>query len=814
MRKQSIINHTDLSNNKFSKKNNYNIIQSVPDWKSYMTTPGNQTCGNCWAFAATGVTEGLLQYQYGSNIGINLDEDWITDYSQCGSCSGGSPYCALSYIQNNRCISDQSLSSFPNLSNTYWGLKTISSNTLSVDGIKSSLQYSPVLAVMYVFSDLYSYSSGIYKHTTGTSVGYHAIVIVGYDNTQNYWVCKNSWGTNWGEGGFFKIAFGECEIEMNANYTASVDESCFGKIVPDLITSLNTAINYNFANNEMLYAKGTSSLSGNLSISSGKHLTLLSTSNTYLGNYNIISNGGSIIINNGAYLNGLKAYLKSGSTVIGYCPSIQNAINNASTNQSVELLSTAYSESPSFSSKSNITLYGQGQGSTTLNGSISVTNSSYITISDLTMSNSLSENNSTWTRFYNATISGTTIANNYGGTMTEIGFVSASNIAASFGVSAYGGTGDFYDSQVSNGDCAVYLTNSASYNVGSDNTFCSNGLDIYVTGGAYAYAISNLYSRPLPSSISGNIFVTGQNGVCSSPKAIVVNNDQPAEQISPELKAIDEEYLTLLRKIHKDKEDNKYDAKNYTQDYQQLIDAYKKLVNTGKDKDVIKAALSKISDLYNGQGDKMGLSNYIAELLSIGNLKTYEPYIKRYNIWNYVDNKDYSNSLKTADEVLSSANADQDLQAEMLYEKGLIYKYYLGDKGKANDMYASIISKYPASPLTIFASNEMGIKPDYSFKKAASGSNQNDKPAGYELNNYPNPFNPTTVISFNLKEKDHVTIIVFDILGKEVARLIDGIQLEGEHSISFDGSNLPSGMYIYQLKGSNFNITKKMLLLK
>ncbi len=70
------------------------------------------------------------------------------------------------------------------------------------------------------------------------------------------------------------------------------------------------------------------------------------------------------------------------------------------------------------------------------------------------------------------------------------------------------------------------------------------------------------------------------------------------------------------------------------------------------------------------------------------------------------------------------------------------------------------------------------------------------------------------MITYNLKEKDHVTLIVFDILGKEVARLVDGIQTEGEHSVNFDGSNLPSGMYIYQLKGSNFCLSKKMLLLK
>lgn len=82
------------------------------------------------------------------------------------------------------------------------------------------------------------------------------------------------------------------------------------------------------------------------------------------------------------------------------------------------------------------------------------------------------------------------------------------------------------------------------------------------------------------------------------------------------------------------------------------------------------------------------------------------------------------------------------------------------------------------------------------------------------LGNYPNPFNPTTVIKYSLKEKDKITLIVYDMIGKEVARLVDGIQNEGEHSVSFDGSSLPSGMYIYQLKGTNFILNKKMLLVK
>jgi hypothetical protein len=65
---------------------------------------------------------------------------------------------------------------------------------------------------MEVNSDLFCYFGGVYTYDYGDFVGNHAICVIGYDDTQNCWICKNSWGTNWGEDGFFKIAYGECGI--------------------------------------------------------------------------------------------------------------------------------------------------------------------------------------------------------------------------------------------------------------------------------------------------------------------------------------------------------------------------------------------------------------------------------------------------------------------------------------------------------------------------------------------------------------------------------------------------------------------------
>jgi hypothetical protein len=72
-----------------------------------------------------------------------------------------------------------------------------------------------VLTGFTVYTDFLYYESGIYRHTTGVVEGGHAVAIVGYDDEEQCWIIKNSWGPNWGENGFFRIAAGtnECEIE-------------------------------------------------------------------------------------------------------------------------------------------------------------------------------------------------------------------------------------------------------------------------------------------------------------------------------------------------------------------------------------------------------------------------------------------------------------------------------------------------------------------------------------------------------------------------------------------------------------------------
>ena len=101
------------------------------------------------------------------------------------------------------------------------------------------------------------------------------------------------------------------------------------------------------------------------------------------------------------------------------------------------------------------------------------------------------------------------------------------------------------------------------------------------------------------------------------------------------------------------------------------------------------------------------------------------------------------------------------------------------------------------------------------FNESAEGEEAEIALSVFSLEqNYPNPFNPSTIISWQSPVSSYQTLKVFDILGNEVATLVDEFKPAGKYEVEFDASEIPSGVYFYQLKTENFIETKKMILLR
>ncbi len=125
-------------------------------------------------------------------------------------------------------------------------------------------------------------------------------------------------------------------------------------------------------------------------------------------------------------------------------------------------------------------------------------------------------------------------------------------------------------------------------------------------------------------------------------------------------------------------------------------------------------------------------------------------------------------------------------------------------------------SSWPSGK-TALVTTENGYLFAYSPNAAVEVDEDQINPGKFQFKlypNYPNPFNPATSIKYSIAEEQFVTLKVYDILGNEVATLVNGKEPAGNHEVVFNASRLSSGVYFYQIRTSGYNETKKMLYLK
>ena len=161
------------------------------------------------------------------------------------------------------------------------------------------------------------------------------------------------------------------------------------------------------------------------------------------------------------------------------------------------------------------------------------------------------------------------------------------------------------------------------------------------------------------------------------------------------------------------------------------------------------------------------------------------------------DNIEFSDPLKVENLIDTTYQMIYWLEPDTTYYWKVLAKNFYGDS-----LWSSIVHKFYVDPNIVDVEafdGEIPTSPSLS-------------------QNYPNPFNPTTVIKFGIPYKTHVTLKVYNILGKEVATLVSGEKSSGSHKVEFnpsaDGNELTSGIYFYRIITDRFSETKKMILMR
>lgn len=211
--------------------------------KNFVTPVKHQGgCGSCVAFGAVATVETTYRVQRNEpTFAIDLSEAHLfycharSEGRRCGGASGGWwPANAFNAFRDKGVVDDacypytdvdQACSNLcADSASRLWKIKGWKRLTKPAD-MKEWLATKGALSACFtVYSDFFNYKSGVYKRVSGANQGGHCVCVVGYDDAGKYWICKNSWGTGWGDGGYFKIAYGEVGIDAYMDAAETVFE--------------------------------------------------------------------------------------------------------------------------------------------------------------------------------------------------------------------------------------------------------------------------------------------------------------------------------------------------------------------------------------------------------------------------------------------------------------------------------------------------------------------------------------------------------------------------------------------------------------
>jgi C1A family cysteine protease len=189
------------------------------NWVTPILNQGN--CGSCVAYSTIGTLETQMNISRNAPfLNMRYSADMLFACGGGGCESGWMPDSAASFLQNTGVVDEacmpstmsatgQDASCDMKCSDSSDRSQHISSyNTpAGLQSVKDALKHGPLVTTIDVYADFIAYGSGVYKHTTGSYMGGHAISIVGFDDSKHAWIIRNSWGPDWGDHGFAYVSY-------------------------------------------------------------------------------------------------------------------------------------------------------------------------------------------------------------------------------------------------------------------------------------------------------------------------------------------------------------------------------------------------------------------------------------------------------------------------------------------------------------------------------------------------------------------------------------------------------------------------------
>jgi len=495
---------------------------------------------------------------------------------------------------------------------------------------------------------------------------------------------------------------------------------------------------------------------------------------------------------------------------------IQSALSAVKNGQTIVVNSGTYNENLTVGDKNNLTITGQGAANTIINGSLSAFYCNNLNINSLRL-NSLTAIYCNLGDFHN---------NIYGGGMglysctgfDQFGYITNCSI----GLNASSSTGHIYPT-------SNYSSNGTSISCGAGNILvdctplCTSvNYDFAVSGNGYisSYLCYFRNGQPRINNSGGTVSINypmscgmaKESNTANIQDDVLIAPIQSEDPVEIEFSKINTSYFSLLKQFKEAKAKGTMDIGELKNQFINNTKDFKNFIKKNPQTSLSLIALITAANSFSFFEDNNSMKNFLDEIINDKELTSLKGTAENLMIDYYINIKDFEGAVSMADAFINNYTNDEDLVCEGLLKKGIILAHKMNQPERGAECFTAVVNDYPDNPITEFAKNELkvlGEEGGYFVKENLTAENFE-----FTTSSYPNPFNPTTMIKYSLPTDEKVVIKVYDILGREIAVLVNELKTEGTYSVQFDGSNLSSGIYFYRIEAGKFSQTKKLVLTK